>query len=186
VKAAEGISLNINELQTLARTGDQSAEEQLFSLLAARFRLFARLRIKDRADAEDVVQDTLRTILEKHLQVDFETSFQAWAYRILNNKIMTYLTTRKRREDILNDLSEQHGRLAVASPDSELVRRLLDCLQKLHRVHHRHARILNLQHQGYSVDEICNRIGLTRTNFYTLLSRARTLLETCLEKGSIR
>jgi RNA polymerase sigma factor (sigma-70 family) len=178
--------LNINELQTLARHGDQSAGEQLFSLLAARFRLFARLRIKDRADAEDVVQEALKTILEKHCQVDFETSFQAWAYQVLNNKLMTHMATQTRRVNILNDLSEQQVSHVAPSPDSDLERRLLDCLQKLHRVNQRHARILNLHHQGYSVAEICDRLGLTRTNFYTLLSRARTMLETCLEKGGIK
>ena len=178
--------MNINELQTLARHGDQSAGEQLFSLLAARFRLFARLRVKDRADAEDVVQDALKTILEKHSQVDFETSFQAWAYQVLNNKLMTYSATRSRRENILSDLNERQSLPTVSSPDRDLERRLLDCLKKLHQVNHRHARILNLHHQGYSVGEICDRLGLTRTNFYTLLSRARTMLETCLEKGGIR
>ena len=176
--------MNINDLQTQVRNGDQSAREQLFSLLAARFRLFARLRIKDRADAEDVVQDTLKTILEKHLLVDFESSFQAWAYQVLSNKIMTYLATRNRREDILSD---RQARIPpAATPDSELERRLLDCLHKLHRVNQRHARILNLNHQGYSVPEICARLGLTRTNFYTLLSRARAMLETCLQKGALR
>lgn len=178
--------MNINELQRLARSGDYAAEEQLFSLLAARFRLFVRQRIKARGDADDVVQDTLKTVLEKYRHVDFETSFLAWAYRVLNNKVMTYLSTWSRRDHILNDLSDLRSQSLPAAPDHNLERRLLDCLQKLHRVNHRHARILNLHHQGYSVGEICARIGLTQTNFYTLLSRARTMLETCLEKGSIK
>ena len=64
-----------------------------------------------------------------------------------------------------------------------LERQLLDCLRALNRSNGRHARILNLHYQGYSVEEICRRLSLTRTNFYTILSRARTILLACLEKG---
>ena len=177
--------MDINKLQILARNGDASAQEELFALLTARFRLFVRQRIRVQADAEDVVQDALKSILEKYLQIDFQISFSAWAYQVLNNKMMTFLGTSSRRGEILGNRSLINGRDDLRSPSHDLERRLLGCLQKLNKRHQRHARILNLHHQGYSVEEICSRMGLSRTNLYTVLSRARTMLETCLEKGSI-
>ncbi|MCP4703685.1 MAG: hypothetical protein GY865_03665, partial [candidate division Zixibacteria bacterium] len=50
----------------------------------------------------------------------------------------------------------------------------------------RHARILNLHFLGYTTEEICSRLEITKTNMYSLLSRARSMLELCLNKGSLR
>ena len=74
------------------------AEEKLFSELTARLRLFARQRLWDRADADEVVQETVKTIFEKYRQIEFELSFAAWAYRVLNNKLLTFSATKGRRE----------------------------------------------------------------------------------------
>jgi len=177
--------LDINSLQNTARTGDRLAENQLFEYLLARFRLFAQRKLVDREDSEEVVQDALKTVFEKYRDIDFEISFVAWAYRILDNKILSFHRTRKRRREHQEDLARE-AVSAQTSPDSDLESRLLDCLRKLNEVNGRHARILVYKYQGYSVVEICDRLGLTRTNLYTLLSRARSLLERCLEKGDLK
>ena len=178
--------MDINELQKLASGGDRSAEEELFRLLSARFRLFVRQKIWARSDGEEVVQEALKTVLEKHRQIDFETSFVAWAYRVLNNKVLTFSSTQGRREKKLEEMAVPESSRQLSEPGSDLEARLLACLRGLNKVNSRHARILNLHYQGYSVTEICTRLGLTRTNFYTILSRARNMLGACLEKGEIR
>jgi len=175
--------LEINELQAIARTGDRSTEDELFRRLYARFRLFARQRIRNEADAEEVIQDSLKTIFEKYRQIDFESSFAAWAYQVLTYKLKTYLSTRTRHDRKLEEERIKFDGQVSANPEPDLERRLQDCLQQVNRANQRHARILNLHYQGYTVAEICARLKLTRTNLYTILSRARAMLAHCLDTG---
>lgn len=178
--------MEINNLQSKARCGDDSAEDRLFRLLRARFLLLAQRKLRDRDDSEEVVQEALKTVFEKHREMEFETSFAAWAHRVLENKILTFLRTRKRHNDRRENFVEGTAVGVQDQPDSALESRLLDCLRKLNRVNRRHARILVYKYQGFTVAEICDRLGLTRTNLYTLLSRARSMLEFCLEKGDLK
>ena len=178
--------MDLNSLQDKARRGDQTAENQLFDYLRARFSLLARRKLVDREDAEEIVQEALGTIFEKYRQVDFEVSFAAWAYKVLENKILGLYRTQHRRRAHEEKLAHLRANPAQESPESDLEARLLDCLRRLNKVNRRHARVLVFKYQGYSVTEICDRLGLTRTNLYTLLSRARSLLEFCLEKGDLK
>ena len=179
--------LDINALYSSARGGDQKSHDQLFAALTARFRTFARLRIRDEMDSEEIVQDALMAIAREYAGLNIETSFAAWAYRVLNNRLLAYLQTKKRRSGKIGRLPENESSAAMTDhrPDPELKRRLIDWFNKLGRVNRRYARILNLRYQGYQTEEICARMKLRSSNLYSILSRARSLLELCLEKGDI-
>ena len=173
----------IKSLHDRARTGDREAQEELFKQLQARFRLFARQRLRRNTDVEEVVQEALKTVFEKYQAVDFEISFTAWAYKVLHHRLLTYVATESRRSRILEEKQPMVSQMTSASPDIDLERRLLECLRRVNSVSGRHARILNLHYHGYTVAEICERARLTQTNFYTILSRARAMLAACLERG---
>jgi RNA polymerase sigma factor (sigma-70 family) len=168
-----------------ARTGDADAEERLFEYLSARLRLFVLQRVRNEQDCEEIVQEALRTILEKYKDIEFQKSFAAWAYRVLENKILAHFKAKRLEEKKLAHVTGHMGQRRSANPDATLETKLLECLHKLGDVNRRYARILNLHYQGYTVTEICEKLNLTHTNLYTILSRARSLLLTCLEKGDI-
>ena len=179
--------MNINKLHLNACGGDSKAIEELFEVLTSRFRLFAHHKIRNRVDAEEVVQEALMTVYAEYNAITFKTSFSAWACKVLDNRILNYLRKKQRESkrlepgiDAASDAPESGG---VNNPD--LKRRLLDCLQKLCRRNLRYARILNLHYQGYSTGEICKRIVVKPETLYSALSKARALLETCLEKGEL-
>jgi RNA polymerase sigma factor (sigma-70 family) len=177
--------LEINDLHKLASAGDKDAEEALFAGLSARFRLFARQRTGSRSEAEEVTQEALKTIYEKYRDIEFETSFSGWAYQVLNNKLMTTIRTRDRRRDKLAEAVPATESIPRDTAPGDLEARLLKCLRAVNKVNPRHARILNLHHLGYQAEEICSRLKLNRSNFYSILSRARSLLERCLKEGKI-
>lgn len=179
--------MDINSLQILARSGDKTAEDRLFCDLSARFRLFVRQRIGEKQDAEEVVQNALLTIVQEYKGVEFQTSFAAWAYKVLDNRILAYYQACKRqaaRSQSLSETGDTAGMLG-ANPKPELRHRLLSCLEKIMRANRRYARILNLHYQGYKTDEICGKMELTPNNFYSVLSRARSLLDFCLDTGRV-
>ena len=172
---------DINSLQARARTGDVRAEEELFQNLTVSFRLFVQHRIRDEEDAKEVVQNALKTIADKYRDTEFETSFAAWARKVLQHKILDYYKTEKVRQGKQRELTDTMGVFAGSNPESSLKSRLLDCLKKVNRVNPRHARILNLHYQGYSTGEICGKLDIVPNHLYVLLSRARTMLQLCLD-----
>ncbi|MEE9442493.1 MAG: RNA polymerase sigma factor [candidate division Zixibacteria bacterium] len=174
---------DINYLYNQVRRGDATKEKHLFQLLSDKFLYFALHRIWDKADAEEIVQNALMTIHKEYIKIDFKVSFAAWAYKVLNNKILDYIQTKRRRGSLMRD-AIRDNRLPRPAPlveNPELKRRLLFCLEKIGRRNIRYARILNLHYQGFSTTEICEKIKLTKRVFYTSLFRARTLLVSCLK-----
>jgi len=147
--------------------------------------MFARQRTGSSDDAEDIVQDALKTVYEKYRSMEFETSFTAWAYQVLMNKLLSHNRNgraRRARFEAENDRLQAR----IEPEPVELINRLLTCLRKLHAVNPHHARVLNYSYQGFDVNEICHRLHLTRTNLYTILSRARAMLQHCLDKGELK
>lgn len=175
--------MDIDDLLKAAQSGDRVAENHLFDYLLARFRLFARHKIRDAEDCEELVQEALKAIFQKYRETEFEVSFAAWAHKILEHKILTFYRDSALRSRKLAGLAKETPQTASVQPTRELENKLLGCLRKLNKLNRRHARVLLYKYQGYGVDEICNRLGLTRPNMYTMLSRARTWLESCLRKG---
>lgn len=179
------MTTDINSLHAKALRGDSASADQMFATLDVSFRLFVRHRVMNSQDGEEIVQDALTTIAEKYGSVQIETSFAGWAHKVLKNKLLDYYKAKHVRAVTAASTEDFDAQAGAPSLDPTLKRRLLDCLRKLHAVNSFHARALNLHHQGYGTDEICARLEITSNNFYVMLSRARTLLRHCLEKGEI-
>jgi RNA polymerase sigma factor (sigma-70 family) len=176
---------DINSLYSQILTGDPDATEQMFCILGVSFRMFVRHRVMNGQDGEEVVQDALTTIAEKYRSVQIESSFAGWAYRVLNNKLLDYYKSKRVRSIAAASPEEMKTECPGISEDPALKTRLLECLRKIHGANSFHARALNLHYQGYGTTEICKRLGITPSNLYAMLSRARTMLRLCLEKGEI-
>ena len=179
--------MDINTLHKNACSGDARAVDQLFEVLSSRFRLFVHQKVRNRADAEEIVQKALMTIYAEYGNITFTTSFAAWACKVLDNRILDYLRTRTRESRRL-DRSLPRGPDSLSrggEADPELKRRLQECLRKLCRRNNRYARILNLHNLGYGTGEICRRLNLKRATLYSALSKARAMLDKCLEKGQV-
>jgi len=175
----------IDELHSLVVSGDQKAEVQLFSALADKFRLFAHRRVWNSQEAEDLVQNALMVVTKEYLQLEIETSFSAWAYKVIQNRLLAYIQKR-RREEGRNVPDDSCAYLAGSwVPDPVLKMKLLDCLRKVGSTNRRYARILNLHQIGFSRKEVCQRLGMHLQQSYMVMSRARAMLRECLEKGDI-
>lgn len=178
-----GEAFNINRLFQGFRNGDKTAEKELLGHLTVSFRIFAKQRIRDEYDSEDVVQETLVTIMEKSRDIEIETSFAAWAYKILQNKIMNYVSSKQNRKRLSENPGAEFKNTGTPHRDVELSLRLRECFRKINKQNPHHARILNLKYQGFSVQEICRIMKITPNNMYVKLFRARAALEQCLKEG---
>lgn len=172
----------MENLLTRARNGDKSAETELFQFLLVRFHYLAKRKgLGD--DAGDIAQDACLTVLEKYREADLEGSFEAWAYGILKRKIGNYYQHREvhRRVILEDEGSKSVMDYPAKTSHPETKRRLYRCLQKLIQGFPRYARALNLIHQGYKTDEICQRMAVKPGNLYVILNRGRQILSDCLK-----
>jgi RNA polymerase sigma factor (sigma-70 family) len=175
--------LNTNDIFKLARNGDKEAEKLLFIKLRERFSFITQQRVEDNQDIEDIVQDSLMVIARKYIDIDFLSSFSAWARQVLENNILNFHRTRARRGRKMIKFLEQEKLKIQDMPNPEIKRRLLDCLKKLNESNIRHARILNFVHQGFKIEQICKKLNISKNATYVLLSRARDALRICMKNG---
>jgi RNA polymerase sigma-70 factor (ECF subfamily) len=160
---------------------------------------YALARLQDRGSAEDVVQETFLAAMKARDQFKGHAYERTWLVGILKHKIADWFRKRS-REFLVGDLLSEYQ--APNSPFDELGgwkapptlwpddpsgaldqkefrEALLACLAELPR---RAAQIFTLREvEGLSAEEICNLVGLSPTNLWVIMYRARKRLRRCLE-----
>ncbi len=173
--------MNINHLYKAARTGDSEAEKELFRVLFVRLKLFAYRKIGSEEEAEELVQETLVKVVKGYRELEFTTSFSAWAYKVLKNEIFSFWRRGRRQQKVMSGNQEQNDRPDL-NPDPTFEMRVLQCLKKLAMSNSTYSRVLNFKYQGYEPPEICQRLNITATNLYVILHRARKAMKACIEE----
>jgi len=177
----------MDSLLKRALDGDKAAENEFFFHLRERFIYLIKYNLRGDRNYEDLAQEACLTILKKYKQENIEEGFNAWAYKILRNKIGNYLqkcrTQRNHRSDLSSDLADMHSLECIAGEEVLMVVR--DCMRKLVHSYRRYARALNLIHLGFKVPEVCRRMHVNPNNLYVILSRGRSLLKNCLDTGAV-
>jgi len=177
----------MKQLLERALAGDEEAEKELFQYLFVRFKLFAKRNIGGEQDAEDIAQDACITILEKYKSQSFTSSFESWAYGILRMKIGNFLQKKEVRKCVQlsnPNVANMTGSMSNCC-DHDLRRRISDCARKIINSYPRYARVLNLIHQGFKINEISEKLDITPNNLYVILNRGRLILKSCLKTGGV-
>ncbi len=177
----------MDKILEMARKGDKSAEQELFQLLRVRFEFLAKRRL-GRDEAEDVAQDACVTVLQKYKLSAHSGNFEAWAYKILRNKIGNVLQHKMVEKDKLVS-EEDHMRLEKTSQqpaDNLRMQKLLSCLREMIKTYPRYARVLNLVHLGYDCREISGLLQINPNNLYVILNRSRKILRDCISKRDLK
>ncbi|GEN27355.1 hypothetical protein HVA01_10010 [Halovibrio variabilis] len=78
-----------------------------------------RLQLRDSGAAEDTVQDTLVTALEKHDAFARRSAFETWVFGILKNKLLERLRQQRR---YVADIQQRGngGYIIDAQPDHDM------------------------------------------------------------------
>lgn len=174
---------NMKNLYEKALKGDEQAEKELFQSLFVRFRLFAEQKV-DEEIASEIAQQACVTVLEKYRTETFKIGFQAWAYGILKMTLLSYHRDKSREKERQQPFCDDFKLPQSKTPHPMLRHHLMDCIGQLVKSYSKYARILNLHYQGYSTDEICQRLKLKPEQYYVYVTRGRSLLRDCLiQKG---
>ena len=130
---------------------------------------------KDYTEAEDILQDGFIKVFTKIDQFDFKGSFEGWVRRIMVNCALE----RYRKHNLLysvSEIREYDTKLAYDDVLSEISsKELLKLIQDLSP---QYKMVFNLYAiEGYSHQEIGEKLGISEGTSKSNLSRARTILQ---------
>jgi len=84
-----------NKLVELAKSGDKTALSHLVNTYSERIYNLALRILRNREEAEDILQETFITVLEKLHTFDGRSTFFTWIYRIATNASLMRLRKKK-------------------------------------------------------------------------------------------
>jgi len=160
--------------------GDRDAEAELFRRLAPRVRLYGLRHLRDRAAADDLVQDVMLMTCDSLREGKVRDS-RVLASFVLGTcrKVAANLRRGERRR---RDLLERHGRELVPAAAEEPVLdidRLSRCLGTLSP--RERTVVVSSFYAERSADEIGAELGLTPGNVRVVRHRAIASLRSCME-----
>lgn len=164
---------------------------------------FARLQLRDEAAAEDAVQEAMAAALGGQKQFGNRSKLKTWVFAILKNKIVDIIREHARApiaaaavaeipEDAYDDLFDERGHWqhdarpsGWGDPEGQFSSQQFWqtfelCLTRLPE---NTARIFMMREMlGLETGEICKELGVSETNCWVILHRARMGLRLCLEE----
>ncbi len=178
--------MNETALIEQAKQGDKAALSRLVNLYAERIYNLALRILRNKEDAEDVLQETFLAVVEKLHTFDGRSSFFTWIYRIATNASLMRLRKKKLVfQDLIDndDFQEtvesrvfidwsQDPSLSVY--DEEVKQKIDEAVNKLSDIY-RSVFILR-DIEGLSIKETSEILGITEENVKIRLRRARQYL----------
>lgn len=126
--------------------------------------------VKDRDEAEDVVQDVFAKLSLTTFRFDGKAAAATWLHRILVNTSINALRAKKRRGKLETPSTEPSSPEDDAL-DQERHRRFLEALTMLSEQHRLIVTLRDLR--GYSYPEIADMLGIPEGTVKSALNRGR-------------
>lgn len=160
-------------------------------------------RVNDAALAEDIVQETFLSAWKARDGFKGEASEKSWLFTICKNKIIDYY--RKKAKDIIQPVSDKSvtdhffDEAEHWTPEDkplewpaeaeeqinkkEFYKVLAGCKKKLQEIQ---QAVFSMKYlEDLDAAEICKALGITSSNYWVLIHRAKLQLRSCLEKNWI-
>jgi len=160
---------------------------------------FARTQLRNEAWAEDAVSDTLVAALERPQAFGGQSQLKTWLVGILKHKVVDQLRRHGREmrasdedEVDLDDLlfadngSWQTAPQQWQNPEASLgQQQFFDVLEAcMEHLPAQQGRVFMMREWlELDADDICKQLGISATNLWVLLHRARLRLRGCLEQN---
>lgn len=200
------------ELVQALRRGEQAAFAQLVDMLGRSMLRVASLYVRDRAVAEEVVQDAWVAVLRGIDRFEGRSSLRTWIFSILVNTAKTRGVRESRTVPFaaLDDNPDAEHRSVPedrfqaagsawpghwasgpaqwdAPLDRLLSREARDVITRaIDQLPEMQRRVVTLRDvEGWSSEEVCNVLEISETNQRVLLHRARSRLREAIDRSAI-
>ena len=184
-------------LAVQVRAGNRTAIQAVVETYLAQILRAARGAGLDPQQAEDVTQATFTTFIEVAARFEGRSSVRTWLFGILYKKIAEARRAR-RRERQMDEIDDAFERRFDASGSwstppqpvdtalhhKEVETEIFTCLDAAPL---RQTLVFILREvEELSTEDICNVLGITRTNLGVMLHRIRNRVRDCLESKGVR
>lgn len=162
-------------------------------------------KTSDQKQAEDLVQDTFMAAQQAFHSFEEKSSARTWLFSILNHKIIDYYRKKSRNplagpitldaygeDHLINKVFDQHGNWVKEYrpqdwqeddpqllDDGDFRQTLQGCMQKLPSAWSSTLQLKYLNEKEGK--EICQDLGISTSNYWQILHRAKLQLRHCLE-----
>ncbi len=169
----------LKALMSDALAGDAAAYRTLLGETAAHLRGYFARRLAERADAEDLVQETLVAIHSRRSTYDERQPFTPWLHAIARYKLIDHFRRAGRRSELALD---DAGELAShADHEDALAKR--DVEQLLARLPRRTQSLMrSIKLEGMSTAEVAARSGMSESAVKVAVHRAIRSLSAMLKR----
>lgn len=193
---------------TLNKTSTDSIIQEWVSIYSDELYRWALHKTSDKETAQDLTQDTFIAAFKAIDTFEGKSQAKTWLFSILNNKIMDHhrkqfkqatinqsqLNGKSKQGDILDNMFDSNGSwTSSASPTDwqEMDEHLLDkpefkavlsgCLKKLPSNWNSAIQYKYLEEKNSK--EVCQELGITPSNYWQILHRAKLQLRLCIEQN---
>ncbi len=170
--------MSLEQLIKNCKKNDAKAQSQLYKLFSGKLFALCLKYSKNRAEAEDNLQDAFITVFNKISQFEHKGSFEGWIKRVTINTALQ----RYRSKGVFEIVNEEQIEDVIVEVEDESMSLdyLLGLIQGLPD---RYRLVFNLYAlDGYSHKEIADMLEISTGTSKSNLARARMILKDKIEK----
>src|SRR3990172_7115201 len=180
----QSIDISDEELVRSAHSGERDALAPLYERYSAGIYDFSLRTLRDPDAAADVVQATFVSAWQSMRKKLITGNVKAWLYTIARNNAIDYLRSRRRFAGAGHSDEEmaRYAALApntISDPDAAALNKEISDLvwESAAALSSKEYSLLDLHvRRGLDTEELAARLGVSKGNVYTMLSRARSSL----------
>ncbi len=176
--------LSDNELIKIIQKQNRQAYFDLFRRYQKKLFVYIYHLVRDRDEAEDILQNVFTKTYKNIQNFDLERKFSSWIYRIAHNESINYLKRKNKRYMLSwEDISTSRDKLETASNEEsmedrffhqEVTKEIGAALKKLPK---QYQLILEMRYfKEYSYEQISKILGKPVNTVGTIINRAKKKL----------
>lgn len=169
-------NLTINEIKDIINEHPRAILD-LYRQLTPYLQHWFSQKVNDEKDGEELVQDTILSVLDSLPRYKHESSFSTWVVSIAKHELVDYYRRRKIKTILfsafpfLEELADMALGPQLALEEKEAKDKILQTFKKLSEGN---ELVLRLRYmEGLSVNEIAHKLGISYKAAESKLSRAR-------------
>jgi len=179
---------NIEQLIQLCKSGNQNAQLEVYNRYYKAMYNIAYRIVKDRFEAEDIMQDSFLTAFTKIESLKDFATFGSWLKRIVTNNSIYHYKKNSKYEDVhLDDVLYKIEDNIDITSDYEFTnlkaKQVLETMKSL-KDNYRISLTLHLI-EGYDYEEISDIMNMSYANCRTIISRAKESLRQKLQQATV-
>lgn len=185
-KGVKPKSLTDEKLASLVRERNQEYYREIVIRYQVKLKRYANYILKNKEDAEDVVQEAFIKAFKNLNSFDTKKKFSSWIYRIVHNEAMNWIAKRKKiisldeNEDWVENISDESEPLEDVFDKKQIAKKIRTCINDMPIAYRTCMAFFYIEERSY--EEISDILMIPTGTVGTKISRGKTIFRQIYEK----